>query len=115
MKLTLDIDPDLVARYDAARTVWLALIGDLTVPASRVNAAADVMDDLARVSERLVVMSARGAAVLQDVYGVPERKIDLIPHGIPSVPSASASKDRLGVDGKASWILRRQEAYHLIR
>jgi len=60
-----------------------------------------VMDDLTRVSERLVVMSARGAAVLQDRYGVPERKIDLIPHGIPSVPSASASKDRLGVEGKA--------------
>ena len=58
------------------------------------------MDDLTRLSERLVVMSARGAAVLQDVYGVPERKIDLIPHGIPSVPSASASKDRLGVEGK---------------
>jgi glycosyltransferase involved in cell wall biosynthesis len=60
-----------------------------------------VMEDLIRVSERLVVMSARGATVLHDVYGVPERKIDLIPHGIPSVPSASASKDRLGVEGKA--------------
>lgn len=60
-----------------------------------------VMDDLTRISERLVVMSARGAALLQEVHGVPERKIDLIPHGIPSVPSASASKDRLGVEGKA--------------
>jgi glycosyltransferase involved in cell wall biosynthesis len=60
-----------------------------------------VMDDLTRLSERLVVMSARGAALLHDVHGVPERKIDLIPHGIPMVPSASASKDRLGVEGKA--------------
>ena len=60
-----------------------------------------VMDDLTRLSERLVVMSARGAALLREVHGVPERKIDLIPHGIPMVPSASASKDRLGVEGKA--------------
>jgi glycosyltransferase involved in cell wall biosynthesis len=60
-----------------------------------------VMDALTRLSERLVVMSARGAALLRDTYGVPDRKIDLIPHGIPSVPSASASKDRLGVEGKA--------------
>jgi glycosyltransferase involved in cell wall biosynthesis len=60
-----------------------------------------VMDALGRLSERLVAMSARGAALLQDAYGVPEGKIDLIPHGIPSVPSASASKDRLGVEGKA--------------
>lgn len=60
-----------------------------------------VMDDLTRRSERLVVMSARGAALLREVHGVPERKIDVIPHGIPSVPSASASKDRLGVEGNA--------------
>ncbi len=60
-----------------------------------------VMDDLTDLSERLVVMSARGAALLHDVHGVPEGKIDLIPHGIPSVPSASASKDRLGVEGKS--------------
>jgi glycosyltransferase involved in cell wall biosynthesis len=60
-----------------------------------------VMDDLTRLSERLVVMSAQGSALLRETYSVPDRKIDLIPHGIPSVPSASASKDRLGVDGKA--------------
>jgi len=87
----------------------LALLHELRMPVvttlHTILAAPDphqrrVMDDLTRLSERLVVMSARGAAVLQDVYGVPERKIDLIPHGIPSVPSASASKDRLGVEGK---------------
>lgn len=60
-----------------------------------------VMNELTRLSERLVVMSAQGAVLLQQVHGVPEGKIDLIPHGIPSVPSASASKDRLGVEGKA--------------
>src|SRR2546430_14435272 len=60
-----------------------------------------VMDELTRLSERLVVMSERGAALLQEVHRVPVDKIDLIPHGIPSVPPASASKDRLGVEGKS--------------
>src|SRR5213594_2250071 len=56
-----------------------------------------VMDELVRLSERLVVMTATGVSLLRDVYGAPAGKIDLIPHGIPAVPSASASKDRLGV------------------
>jgi len=88
----------------------LALLHDLRMPVvttlHTILATPDphqrrVMDDLTRLSERLVVMSAQGSALLRDTYGVPDRKIDLIPHGIPSVPSASASKDRLGVDGKA--------------
>lgn len=59
-----------------------------------------VMDELVSLSERLVVMSAHGAELLRTVHDVPEHKIDLIPHGIPSLPHASRSKDRLGVEGK---------------
>jgi glycosyltransferase involved in cell wall biosynthesis len=60
-----------------------------------------VMDDLTAMSERLVVMSANGAALLRDVHGVGGDKIDLIPHGIPSIPTARASKDKLGVEGRS--------------
>ena len=60
-----------------------------------------VMDELSALSERLVVMSAHGATLLQEVHGVPASKIDLIPHGIPDVPFESDSKDRLGVEGKS--------------
>jgi glycosyltransferase involved in cell wall biosynthesis len=60
-----------------------------------------VMDELTRLSERVVVMSEHGAAVLRQVHGVSEEKIDLIPHGIPSTPLAGRSKDRLGVEGKS--------------
>jgi len=60
-----------------------------------------VMETLARLSARLVVMSARGAVLLHEEYGVPTDRIDLIPHGIPNVPSTGASKDRLGVQGKS--------------
>jgi glycosyltransferase involved in cell wall biosynthesis len=60
-----------------------------------------VMEEVARLSQRLVVMSAHGAALLREIYGVPENKIDLIPHGIPRVPIATLSKEQLGVEGKS--------------
>lgn len=59
------------------------------------------MDELTQLSERLVVMTAHGAALLREIHGVPDRKIDVIPHGIPSVPFTSRSKDKLGVEGKS--------------
>jgi glycosyltransferase involved in cell wall biosynthesis len=59
------------------------------------------MDELTQLSERLVVMSAHGASLLRSVHGVPERKIDSIPHGIPGLPSESRSKGQLGVEGKS--------------
>src|SRR6266850_1402998 len=59
-----------------------------------------VMDELAELSSRLVVMTAEGAALLQDVHRVPRARIDLIPHGIPSLP-AGDRKHQLGVAGKS--------------
>jgi len=59
------------------------------------------MNEIARISKRLVVMSAHGAALLHNVHGIPEHKIDIIPHGIPSVPLAGQSKKELGIEGKS--------------
>jgi glycosyltransferase involved in cell wall biosynthesis len=59
------------------------------------------LDELIRLSERLVVMSADGATLLRDVHGVPMHKVDVIPHGIPNLPTGGANKDRLGVDGRS--------------
>jgi hypothetical protein len=59
-----------------------------------------VMDEICELSERVVVMTAQGRTLLREVHGVPEEKIDLIPHGIPSVPFESEGKDRLGVEGR---------------
>ena len=59
------------------------------------------MNEIARLSRRLVVMSAHGAALLQNVHGVAEHKIDIIPHGIPSVPLTGRSKKELGIEGKS--------------
>jgi glycosyltransferase involved in cell wall biosynthesis len=59
------------------------------------------MDELTRLSERIVVMSEYGAALLREVHGVDGSKIDLIPHGIPGAPHSEHSKGRLGVEGRS--------------
>ncbi|MFC1925810.1 glycosyltransferase family 4 protein [Chloroflexota bacterium] len=61
-----------------------------------------VLEEIAALSDRLVVMSKRGAEFLNEIYGVPAEKIDLIPHGIPDVPFVDPSfhKDLFGVEGK---------------
>ena len=59
-----------------------------------------VLDELAKLSERLIVMSESGAALLKQVHGISADQIDLIPHGIPQVPVDGDSKERLGLEGK---------------
>jgi glycosyltransferase involved in cell wall biosynthesis len=61
-----------------------------------------VLQEVAALSDRVVVMSERGAEFLQEVYGVAPEKIDLIPHGIPDVSFVDPSfhKDLFGVEGK---------------
>jgi glycosyltransferase involved in cell wall biosynthesis len=61
-----------------------------------------VMEEVTRYSDRLVVMARHGAEILQDVYNVSERKIDVIPHGIPDLPFIDSSffKAQFGVEGR---------------
>ena len=61
-----------------------------------------VMQQLAGLSARLVVMSERGREFLEQIYDVPPEKIDLIPHGIPDMPFVDPNfyKDQFGVEGK---------------
>jgi glycosyltransferase involved in cell wall biosynthesis len=61
-----------------------------------------VLEEIASLSDRVVVMSERGAEFLEQVYGVSPDKIDLIPHGIPDIAFVDPSfhKDLFGVEGK---------------
>lgn len=61
-----------------------------------------VLEKVANLSDRLIVMSERGAKYLQDVYKISPSKIDMIHHGIPDVPFMDPSfhKDSFGVEGK---------------
>jgi glycosyltransferase involved in cell wall biosynthesis len=61
-----------------------------------------VMEEIATLSDRLIVMSQQSVAILQDVFHVSAEKIDLIPHGIPDLPFTDPSfyKDAFGTEGK---------------
>jgi hypothetical protein len=57
---------------------------------------------MAEVADRLVVMSQLGTEFLREIYGIPEAKVSLIPHGIHDVPFVDPNyyKDVFGVQGK---------------
>jgi glycosyltransferase involved in cell wall biosynthesis len=62
-----------------------------------------VMHKITARSERLIVMSQYSSRVLQEVFKVPARKIDLIPHGIPNLPFEQPDiyKERFSCQGKS--------------
>jgi glycosyltransferase involved in cell wall biosynthesis len=89
----------------------LAMVRDLRMPVittlhtilnSPDRAQRRVMDELASLSDRLVVMSHRGERYMREIYRVPSEKIDFIPHGIPDVPFVDPNfyKDKFEVEGK---------------
>lgn len=61
-----------------------------------------VLRDIVALSARVVTMTEKGRCFLRDIYGVPDDKIDLIPHGIPDMPFVDPNfyKDQFGVEGK---------------
>ena len=62
-----------------------------------------VLEEIAALSDRLVVMSELAAELLRDVYSVPGEKIDVIPHGVPEMHFMDPNyfKDRFGTEGKS--------------
>jgi glycosyltransferase involved in cell wall biosynthesis len=61
-----------------------------------------VLEEIAQLSDRLIVMSEHAACLLRDVYDVPRDKIDVIPHGVPDLPFMDPNyfKDLFGTEGK---------------
>jgi hypothetical protein len=62
-----------------------------------------VMEEIAELSDRLIVMSQLSSQFLQEIFKVPGSKIDMLPHGVPDLPFLDPNfyKDRFGVEGKA--------------
>ena len=56
------------------------------------NALLDICD----ISDKIIIMNQRGIDMLTDIYGVPEKKIRLIPHGIPDIPFRNSDLCRRG-------------------
>ncbi len=61
------------------------------------------LEEIARLSDRLVVMSDLAATILREVYSVPSGKIDVIAHGVPDFPFMDPNyfKDKFGTEGKS--------------
>src|SRR5690348_646093 len=61
-----------------------------------------VMEEIAALSDRLIVMSRQSVDILEEVFRVSPEKIDLIPHGIPDVHFTDPNfyKDGFGTEGK---------------
>jgi hypothetical protein len=62
-----------------------------------------VLEEIAQLSDRLIVMSKLAAKLLREVYAVPSDKIDIIPHGVPDLPFMDPNyyKDKFGTEGKS--------------
>jgi glycosyltransferase involved in cell wall biosynthesis len=62
-----------------------------------------ILEEIATLSDRLIVMSEQAAAMLREVYAVPAEKIDIIPHGVPDLPFMDPNyfKDTFGAEGKS--------------
>jgi len=62
-----------------------------------------VLEEIAQLSDRMIVMSDLAAQLLREVYAVPEEKIDVIPHGVPDLPFMDPNyfKDKFGTEGQS--------------
>ena len=62
----------------------------------------NIIKQLTRNCDRLVVMSHLAEQLLQEVYNTPKEKIAYIPHGIHDVPFIDPNfyKDQFGVEGR---------------
>jgi len=60
------------------------------------------LTNVCRASDQIIVMNKRGIAMLRNIYGQPETKIKLIPHGIPdlSFNSSNYYKRKLAIAGR---------------
>jgi len=60
-----------------------------------------VLEAIAARASKLIVMAEKGRALLKSVYGIADRQIAVIPHGVPDHPyvQAETMKPRFGFDG----------------
>ena len=62
-----------------------------------------VLEQIVAASAKVIVMAEKGRTLLQEIYGVPAEKIEVIAHGIPDMAFSDpqAAKSELGFSGKA--------------
>ena len=62
----------------------------------------EILTELGRMSDRLIVMNPQAIEMLKEIYGIPDKKIVLIHHGVPDLSFIDPNfyKDQFGVEGK---------------
>ena len=58
--------------------------------------------DVCNASYKVIIMNERGIDMLQDIYGLSSKKIELVPHGIPDSPFVDNNyyKHKFGMEGR---------------
>ncbi len=56
--------------------------------------------EVCNASYKIITMNERGVSMLRDIYGIPEKKIELIAHGIPDLPFVDSNyyKHKFGME-----------------
>jgi len=65
-----------------------------TLPAQPAQKPRQLIQQIAAGSDAIIVMTEVAASLLQKVYGVPRKSVQVIPHGVPVVPFQSARSPR---------------------
>lgn len=97
--------------YGGADGEWLIdLLGELRMPVVTTchtvlknpsEGQKRTLREIARLSSRMVVMAEKGREFLRDVFGVPDRKITTIAHGIPDLRVSDS--ERLNLRRDLGW------------
>jgi len=60
------------------------------------------MVDVCTSSDRIVAMNEQGLTMLEDIYGIPQHKVELIAHGTPDLPFVDSNyyKHKFGMEGR---------------
>jgi glycosyltransferase involved in cell wall biosynthesis len=71
----------------------------LSKPSSEQKA---IIQELAKYSQKFVVMAHKAKEILKDIYKIPDSMISIIPHGIPDIPFVDPYfyKDKFGLEDK---------------
>lgn len=88
---------------DIVRPLRKPLVTTLHTVLSRPDPAKrEITRELAERSQVVVVMARRGAALLEEAYGIPREKVTYVPHGAPLPPTEprGSIRRRLGLEGR---------------
>jgi glycosyltransferase involved in cell wall biosynthesis len=88
---------DFVRSLDVPAVVTLHTVLATPTPHQRA-----ILTELTAGVAATVVMSKSAAKLLTTAYGIPARRVEIIPHGVPDLPPADpgAIKSGLGLDGR---------------